>query len=143
MSVITKFNTSNLQKFLNEIDRYYIGGDEWIKRMYNASYNDTNYPPYNVIRENDNEIKLEVAVAGFKSNDINVYTEDGKLVIECNKEVNNNKEYVYHGLATRAFKRQWTISDDMEVKSVNHEDGVLMVLLEKVIPENKKKKVWF
>lgn len=143
MTTVSKYNTTNLQKLLTDIDRYFIGGDEWLRRMHSTNYNDTNYPPYNVIKENDSQIRLEVALAGFKSNDINVYTEDNKLVIECTKEVNNNKEYVYHGLATRAFKRSWAISEDMEVKSVNYEDGMLTILLEKVIPENKKKRVWF
>ena len=142
MTLVSKYNTSNMQKFLHDIDRYFIGGDDWLKRMYSTTHNDTNYPPYNVVRENDTQIKLEVAVAGFTPNDINVYTENDKLIIECNREVNSDKEYVYRGLATRAFKRYWTISDDMEVNSVKHENGMIVVILEKVVPENKKKKVW-
>lgn len=143
MSLLAKYNTSNIEKFIDDINRYSIGMDEWFNRMGTLHQTETNYPPYNVIRESNVEFRLEVALAGFKSSEITVYTENNKLFVEGDKEINSDKEYVHHGLATRAFKRAWTISDDVEVKDVYFEDGLLSVKLAKIIPEHQKKKVWF
>jgi molecular chaperone IbpA len=143
MYTLTKYNTGNIQKFLEDIDKYTIGMDEWINRFNTLTQTDSNYPPYNVIKESNTETKLEVALAGFKSNEISVYTENNKLYVEGHKEPNNEKEYVHRGLATRTFTRSWTISDDVEVKNVSFEDGLLSIRLTRVIPEHQKKKVWF
>ncbi len=143
MTLLAKYHTANLDKFLNDIDRYSIGMDEWLRRMEALHQTETNYPPYNTIRESETEFRLEVALAGFKKNEITVYTENNKLFVEGTKEVDNGKEYVHHGLANRAFTRVWTISDDVEVKEVIFEDGLLSVRLSRIIPEHQKKKVWF
>lgn len=143
MYTLTKYNTGNIQKFLEDIDKYTIGMDDWINRFNSLQQADSNYPPYNVIKESNTETKLEVALAGFKSNEISVYTENNKLYVEGHKEPNNEKEYVHRGLATRTFTRVWTISDDVEVKNVSFEDGLLTVRLVKIVPEHQKKKVWF
>jgi molecular chaperone IbpA len=86
---------------------------------------------------------LEVALAGFKKKELAVYTENNKLFIEGQRESNSDKQYVHQGLANRAFTRTWTISDDVEVKDVTFEDGLLTVKLCKIVPEHQKKKVWF
>lgn len=141
--VLAKYNTQNLQKFLDDVERYSIGMDEWFHRFSSLHQTETNYPPYNVIKESNTEFRLEVALAGFKKNEVTVYTENNKLFIEGHKEFDSEKEYVHRGLATRAFNRSWTISDDVEVKDVSFEDGMLTVRLCKVVPEHQKKKVWF
>jgi len=143
MNTLVRYNTGNIEKFLNDIDKYSIGMDEWFHRFGALHQTETNYPPYNVIRESSTEFRLEVALAGFKKNQITVYTENNKLFIEGEREVDSGKEYVHHGLAQRAFTRSWTISDDVEVKEVSFEDGLLCVRLAKIIPEHQKKKVWF
>ena len=143
MYTLTKYNAGNIEKFLNDIDKYSLGMDEWFNRFSSLQQTDANYPPYNVIKTSETETRLEVALAGFKSNEISVYTENNKLFVEGHKEPNNDKEYVHRGLATRTFIRSWTISDDIEVKGVGFEDGLLSVNLTKIIPEHQKKKVWF
>ena len=143
MNTLVRYNTGNIEKFLNDIDKYSIGMDEWFHRFGALHQTETNYPPYNVIRESSTEFRLEVALAGFKKNQITVYTENNKLFIEGEREVDSGKEYVHHGLAQRAFTRSLTISDDIEVKEVSFEDGLLCVRLAKIIPEHQKKKVWF
>ena len=140
---ITKYDTGNIQKFLDDIDKYTIGMDEWLNRVSSINHMDTNYPPYNVVKTSNTETRLEVALAGFKKNEISVYTENNKLYVEGNKEPNNEKEYVHRGLATRTFTRVWTISDDVEVKDVIFEDGLLSINLMKIVPEHQKKKVYF
>ncbi len=141
--VLAKYNTQNLQKFLDDVERYSIGMDEWFHRFNSLHQTETNYPPYNVIKESNVEFRLEVALAGFKKNEVTVYTENNKLFVEGHKEMDNDKEYVHRGVATRAFNRSWTISDDVEVKQVIFEDGMLIIKLCKVVPEHQKKKVWF
>lgn len=143
MYALAKYNAGNIQKFLDDIDKYSIGMDEWFNRMSSIHSTDVNYPPYNVVKTSNTETRLEIALAGFKKNEITVYTENNKLFVEGHREPNNEKEYVYRGLATRTFTRVWTISDDVEVKSVNFEDGLLSVNLVRIIPEHQKKKVWF
>lgn len=141
--MLTKYNTSNLQKFLDDVDKYSIGMDEWFRRMSALHQTDTNYPPYNTIKESETEFRLEIALAGFKKNEITVYTENNKLFVEGHRETDSGKEYVHHGLANRAFTRVWTVSDDVEVKHVSFEDGLLIIKLSKIIPEHQKKKIWF
>lgn len=141
--LLTQYNSGNIEKFLNDVNKYSIGMDEWFDRIGSLHQTETNYPPYNVIQESNVDFRLEVALAGFKKSEITVFTENNKLFIEGDKEVNSEKEYVHHGLATRAFKRAWTISDDIEVTEVTFEDGLLTVKLSKIVPEHQKKKVWF
>jgi molecular chaperone IbpA len=143
MYTIAKYNTGNIQKFIDDIEKYSIGMDEWFNRFSSLHQTETNYPPYNVIKESSTQTRLEIALAGFKSNEISVYTENNKLFVEGNKEPNDEKEYVHRGLATRSFTRVWTISDDVEVKKVVFEDGLLNIELSRIIPEHQKKKVWY
>ena len=127
------------------IHKFGIGFDTVFDELLNATsvQSQTNYPPYNVIKDSETELRLEVALAGFAKNEITVYTEDGKLTIDGHKETDNAKEYVYKGLANRAFSRSWTLPDDLEIKNVKFEDGLLSVSLSRIIPDNKKKHVWF
>jgi molecular chaperone IbpA len=141
MTMLAKYHTGDIQKLMNDLTKYTIGMDDWFDRIVVPT--DTNYPPYNVIKESDTELRLEVALAGFAKNEVTVYTEDGKLVINGHKTTDNDKEYVYKGLANRAFDRSWTLPDDLEIKNVKFEDGLLSVSLSRIIPENKKKRVWF
>ena len=85
---------------------------------------------------------LEIALAGFTKDEITVYTEYGKLVVEGRKENNKetSSEYVHQGLAQRSFTREWALSDDVEVREVQFKDGLLTVKLGKVVPEHHARK---
>jgi molecular chaperone IbpA len=143
------FGTSSLTlsvpetaKYLMEIQRNSIGLDEWFKRFDTAFESHTNYPPYNLIKESSVDFRLEIALAGYKREDIEVTTEWNKLFVEAKKSGNSDDEYLHQGLAKRAFTRTWTLSDDVEVKDVSYVDGLLTVKLNRVIPEHQKKKVY-
>ena len=143
------FGTSSLTlpvpetaKYLMEIQRNSIGLDEWFKRFDTAYESHTNYPPYNLIKESNVDFRLEIALAGYKREDIEVTTEWNKLFVEAKKSGNSDDEYLHQGLAKRAFTRTWTLSDDVEVKDVSYVDGLLTVKLNRVIPEHQKKKVY-
>ena len=143
------FGTSSLTltipetaKYLMEIQRNSIGLDEWFKRFDTAYETHTNYPPYNLIKESSVDFRLEIALAGYKRDDIRVSTEWNKLFVESGKVRNSEDEYIHQGLAKRAFKRTWTLSDDVEVKDVSFEDGLLTIKIKRVIPEHQKRKVY-
>ena len=143
------FGTSSLTlsvpetaKYLMEIQRNSIGMDEWFKRFDTAFETHTNYPPYNLIKESSIDFRLEIALAGYKKEDIEVTTEWNKLFVQAKKVDDSDDQYLHQGLAKRAFTRTWTLSDDVEVKDVSYVDGLLTVKLNRVIPEHQKKKVY-
>jgi molecular chaperone IbpA len=142
--LLTKYNTGNIDKFLNDIEKYSIGMDEWFNRFDTVHESTTNYPPYNLIKESETEFRLELALAGYKKEDIRVYTEWNKLSIEAVKKekTQDTVEYLHNGLAKRAFTRTWTLSDDVKVSDVKFEDGLLVIKLNRVIPEHQKRKVY-
>jgi len=143
------FGTSSLTlsvpetaKYLMEIQKNSIGLDEWFKRFDTAFESHTNYPPYNLVKESNVDFRLEIALAGYKREDIEVTTEWNKLFVEAKKSGNSDDEYLHQGLAKRAFTRTWTLSDDVVVGDVSFEDGLLTIKLNRVIPEHQKKKVY-
>ena len=142
MTVLAKYQTANVEKFLRDVDRYSMGMDEWFHRMGTLHQTELNYPPYNLVKEDNITFRLEVALAGFKKEEIIVTTESGKLFVEGQTE-KEDVEYVHQGLAKRAFTRSWTLSDDVEVRNVVFEDGLLTIELKRIIPVHQQRKVWF
>lgn len=137
MNSLTRYTTADLEK----IARNSIGLNDYFDRLFNLHETTSNYPPYNLIQINNVESRLEVALAGFKKEEVHVYTEYGKLFIEGQKEdKESNSSYVYKGLAQRSFKRSWSLSDDTEVKNVVFEDGLLTIELGKIVPEHHVRK---
>ena len=103
----------------------------------------TSYPPYNIISGPDNRTTLEVALAGFSRKDIEVATEQGVLTVSAYPEAEEEREYAHKGIASRSFSKSWQLGEDMEVKDVDYENGMLTVQLQKIVPEGKQKKIWF
>lgn len=137
------YGAGDLDKFVRDIERYSIGMDEWLHRMGAVHESKENYPPYNLIKESSVRFKLEIALAGFKKNEIKVFTENNKLFVEGKSERDDDAiEYVHKGLASRDFTRVWTISDDVIVDGVDYSDGVLSIELQRVIPDHQKRKDW-
>ena len=129
------------QKYLDKIQRNMIGFDDWFNE-FDQHFANTNYPPYNTIKVSNHEYRVEVALAGFKRENLKVYTQEGKLVIEGKKDNGVEKDYVHKGLAQRAFTRSWSLPDELVVKDVRFEDGLLLVDIEKIIPEAQRRKDW-
>ena len=136
MGNLVRYRSSDLPELMDKIMKNSIGiNDDYLDRFFNVSHT-SNYPPFNLIQVNNVESRLEVALAGFKKDDIKVYTEYGKLSVEGKQEDKEaDGEFVYKGLAQRSFERQWTLADDTEVRSVSFRDGLLTVELAKIIPE--------
>ena len=138
-----KYGAGDLQRFVNDIERYSIGMDEWLHRMGAVHESKENYPPYNLVKESSVEFRLDIALAGFKREEIKVFTENNKLFVEgAQKREEDSVEYIHKGLASRDFTRVWTISDDVIVEDVDYSDGILSIKLRRVIPEHQKRKDW-
>ena len=136
---IQRYRAADLENLMDRITRNSIGVDDYINKFFNETQQ--NYPPYNIIQVNNSESVLEIALAGFKKKEVNVYTEYGKLFVEGKKEEKKTEsEYFHQGLAQRSFKRAWTLSDDVKVTDVKFEDGLLTVKLGKVVPEHHARK---
>jgi HSP20 family molecular chaperone IbpA len=140
MTDLTRYGASNIDQFLDRVHRNSIGMNEYFDRLYSLHETNTNYPPYNLIQVSNVESRLEIALAGFKKEEVNVYKEFGKLFVEGQKEVKDDTKYAHRGLAQRSFTRAWTLSDDTEVRSVTFENGLLTIDLGKVVPEHHARK---
>jgi len=141
MTNLTRYTAADLPTLMDKITRNSIGLDEYFDRLFNLHETTSNYPPYNLIQINDLESRLELALAGFKKQEVFVYTQDGKLFVEGQKEDKETKSnYVHKGLAQRSFTRSWTLSDETEVRSVDFEDGLLSITLGRVVPDYHKRK---
>lgn len=114
-------------------------GQEFDK-MFKATTATTNYPPHNLIKEDDENFVLELAVAGFKKEEIAISVENGILTISAEKQDQDEKNYVYKGIAARKFAKSITLPEYFEVGIANYEDGILSVDLFKDVPEEKKAK---
>ena len=133
---IQRYTAADLPTLFDKITKNSIGYD--FDSFWNATQ--TSYPPYNLIHISNEESRLEIALAGFKKDDVKVFTEYGKIYVEGSKEKQEDDgTYVHKGLARRAFQRAWTLSDDTEVRSVSFDDGLLSIVLGKVVPEHHQR----
>ena len=144
MTGLMKYNAANLNQFLDLINRNSIGMEDYFDRLTTLHETTSNYPPYNLVTVSNIESRLELALAGFKKKEVYVYTQDGKLFVEGQKEdKETGTEYVHRGVAQRSFTRSWTLSDETEVRSVEFEDGLLSIVLGRIVPEHHQRKEWF
>ena len=141
MTDLMKYNAANINQLLDRITTNSIGMEDYFDRILSLHETTAKYPPYNLVNVSNVESRLELALAGFKKKEVYVYTQDGKLFVEGQKEDKETEtNYVHKGLAQRSFTRAWTLSEDTEVRSVTFEDGLLSIVLGKVVPEAHKRK---
>ena len=141
MTNLTRYNAADLPTLMDKITRNSIGLDEYFDRLFTLHETNSNYPPYNLVQINNLQSRLELALAGFKKKEVFVYTQDGKLFVEGQKEDKETESnYLHKGLAQRSFTRSWTLSDETEVTSVEFEDGLLSITLGRVVPDHHKRK---
>ena len=141
MPNLTRYTTADLSTLVDKITRNSIGLDEYFDRLFTIHETTSNYPPFNLVQVSSVESRLEIALSGFKRKEVYVYTQDGKLFIEGQKEdKETDTKYVHKGLAQRSFTRSWTLSDETEIKSVDFEDGLLTIALGRIVPSHHKRK---
>ncbi|MEC9414224.1 MAG: Hsp20 family protein [Pseudomonadota bacterium] len=99
-----------------------------------------NYPPYNIRKLSDDRYSIELALAGFEEKDIDIEVTGENLVITGKRSDESNENLVHQGLASRNFKRKFVLSDDMVIKGAALSNGILLIGIERVIPDHKKPK---
>ena len=116
--------------------------DEFDRVLESTERHNSNYPPYNIHKINENEYKIEVALAGYSKDDIELELKDSTLTVrnkQKEKIVNENSDGMIHkGISTRQFERAFTISEDIKVKNAELKNGLLNIDLERIIPDEKK-----
>jgi len=137
---MTKITSLDLSPFY----RNTIGMDRVFDRVMNqldATGSTGNYPPYNIVRVDEDRYEIQVAVAGFEKDEIEVEFHEGHLSItgrQENKEIET--EYLHHGISSRDFVRSFTLAEYVEVNDAVIENGILTVSLERIVPETMKPK---
>ena len=127
----------------DQLTPYAVGFDRIfndLQRYTENTVTSTGFPPYNIRKEGDFNYVIEMALAGFGKEDLEIETVNGTLVVRSIKE-SDDSEYVgniYRGIAYRKFERKFTISDDIVVKDALLENGMLMINLERIVPDEKK-----
>ena len=117
-----------------------VGLESIFNRLDAMSGHNTNYPPYNIIKNDNANYEIEIALAGFKSEEIEISTEQNILRVASKSEKRDTERvYVHKGLSRRSFSNSWQLADDVRVSSVDFADGLLIISLEKIIPEHQKK----
>ena len=137
MNQLVRFDTNALNKAL-------LGFDEIFNNFENRFANqiNNNYPPYNIVKHDENSYEIQVAVTGFEKDEITVEIDQNQLIVKGvrNKDV-TEAEYLHRGLALRDFTRSWTLAEHMEVDQGTIKNGVLTIELKRVVPEALKPRV--
>ena len=120
-------------------DPFFIGFDRMINRMTNTTNQQSDFPPYNVRKINDDAFVVELAVAGYNKNSIDVQEHDGSLIIKGEKP-EEAEEYLHKGIAGRNFTRTFALGEYMYVDSADLNDGMLYIVVKREVPEEKKPK---
>jgi len=133
------FTAGDLERFMG----LSVGFDSMFHRlMHSPTQQDTGYPPYNIRKVDEYNYIIEIALAGFSEDDIEVEVADGTLTVRSKESKDTVEEqYVHRGIAKRIFSKAWTLSDDMIVKSAEFTNGLLNISLEKIVPEEKKPRI--
>jgi molecular chaperone IbpA len=130
---------------LNQLTPYAVGFDRVFDQLNTYARNNatsTGFPPYNIRKGGDYTYAIEMALAGFSKNDIEIEVAEGLLTVRSVKEDNEtNEEYdskIYRGISYRKFNRKFTLADDIVVNDASLENGMLEITLERIVPDAKK-----
>jgi len=135
--------TSKDLSIFNSLRPFSIGFDDMFDQfesmLDNGGLVQSNYPPYNIRKSGKDKYAIELAVAGFSKDDVEVEFEDNLLTVKTKKKDGN--EIIHKGISQRSFSRSFTIADDVKVNGAELKDGLLTINCEKIVPEQKKKKL--
>jgi len=142
---ITKFTSKDIDAIFDASQRFSVGFDDLFYRLhsYGVGTPGGQYPPYNIVKESNVKWRIELALAGWAAEDIEVSTESNVLLIKSKTAKDRQDEdYMHRGVATRTFARGFNLSDDVEVGTVSFTNGMLVVELQKIIPDHQKLKIY-
>ena len=143
--MVTSRSLSLFDNF-NQLTPYAVGFDrvfDQLNRYVDNNATSTGFPPYNIRKEGDYNYVIEMALAGFGKEDIEVEVADSTLSVRStkkplNEDVASNEDTVYRGISYRKFDRKFTLAEDVVVNNAKLENGMLILELERVVPEAKK-----
>ena len=125
----------------NQLTPYAVGFDRVFDQLQNYAVNNsqsTGFPPYNIRKGGDYTYAIEMALAGFSKNDIEIEVAEGLLTVRSIKENDENDSDIYRGISYRKFNRKFTLADDIVVNDASLENGMLEITLERIVPDAKK-----
>lgn len=136
MNTLTKFDLTPFNRATVGFDRVF----DLLDRQF-ANSASTTYPPYNIIKEGENDYKIEIAVAGFREDEIDITVKDYTLTVVGEQKAQQSDSYYLHkGISSRSFTRSFTLGDHVEVKAATVQNGLLVIDLERIVPEEDKPK---
>jgi len=133
--------TLSLFDNLNQLTPYAVGFDRIFTQLNTYAVNNatsTGFPPYNIRKGGDYTFVIDMALAGFSKEDIEIEIENGLLTVRSVKENDENDSNIYRGISYRKFNRKFTLADDIVVNDASLENGMLKIDLERIVPEEKK-----
>ena len=125
----------------NRLTPYTVGFDSLLDRLFDTDTHSTGgFPPYNIIKNDEYNYQIEIALAGYDKKDIEIELKEGTLSISSKKieDDTSEKNLIHKGISHRSFKRTFTLSDEMKVKGAKMENGMLFIALERIVPAHKK-----
>ena len=137
---------TNLKAF-GQFSPFSVGFDEIFNTLQRASIPQSNYPPYDILKEaisdTDDKYIIRIAIAGIKKSDVDIEIDDNTLTVSVCREDNTGKqraEFLHKGISTKEFYKSFALAEHVEVKKATMSDGILEIILEKNIPDNEKPK---
>lgn len=130
----------------NDFARFFVGYDKVVEKLTNIADQSArlvqNYPPFNLRKIDENKYAIEVALAGFSRQDIQIELDGAKLVITGNVEAKSTEEdYVFKGISNKPFTREFTLADNVEIQGAEFINGMLKIWLDTLTPQQNKKKI--
>lgn len=125
------------------LHKFGIGFDRMFDEIMRTTEQTTNYPPYNIVEHTEDKYTIELAVAGFRDGEIEITVDNRSLTVKGNKisqQIETKTKTIHQGISHRAFTRNWTLAEYVEVTSAEQENGILTITLERMVPEHKKPK---
>jgi molecular chaperone IbpA len=145
MTGLRKFTAKDLNAVVDAVERYSVGLDDIMYRLHSYGIGSVNeaYPPYNLVKESEVKWRIEMALAGWSKDEIEVSTENNVLLVRSKSaKAKGEEEYMHRGVATRTFARGFNLSDDVEITGAEFNNGMLVVSLHKIVPDHQKLKIY-
>tara|TARA_R100001460_G_scaffold5165_14_gene14459 strand:+ start:971 stop:1420 length:450 start_codon:yes stop_codon:yes gene_type:complete len=146
MTNLQKWTSKDVNAIFDAANRYSVGFDDLFYRLHSYGVGSPGgaYPPYNIVKESNIKWRIEIALAGFGPEDVEVSTESNVLLVKSKNQEGkeDSEEYMHRGVAARTFARGFNLADDVEIGKVQFVNGLLTIDLQKVIPEHQKLKVY-
>lgn len=127
------------------IHKFAVGFDSVFDEILRTTNQNSNYPPYNIVKHGEDKFVIELAIAGFADSEVDITVEKNQLVVKGEKQIEltdstQTIEYVHRGISARSFVRSWTLADYVEVSGAKIENGILSIALDRIVPEEQKPK---